>query len=203
MDENDGLDDPIASALLGGSTYERLRARRYSLFKQSLPRKLALQSAVLGALALVFPLAVTLPSSARSLFPGGEPLSAAPKILVLGAYAGVIEVVAAAGLVYVGYRRLRSDDTLSEGEARTLLNVEDVASMISLVTGAAAVAAVDGFFLLAHGGDAMAAFLAAGGENPFAGTPIPVTVPGIAVPAAVLAVVLFVLSRLFERRLPS
>jgi hypothetical protein len=203
MDENDGFEDPIASALLGSSTYEQLRARRYSLFKQPLPRKLALQSAILGALALVFPLAMTLPSSARSLFPGGDPLSSAPKILVLGAYAGVIETVAAAGLAYVGYRRLHSGDALSEGEARTLLNVEDVASMISLVTGAAAVAAVDGFFLLAHGGDAMSAFFAAGGDNPFAGTPIPVTVPGVAAPAAVLAAVLFVLSRLFERHLPS
>ncbi|MFC4359147.1 hypothetical protein ACFO0N_14465 [Halobium salinum] len=203
MDGTDRVEDPIASAVLGESAYERLRARRYSLFKQSIPRKLAWQAAILGALTLVLPLAATLPASTRRLFAGGDPLAAAPKILLLGAYAGAIEVVAAVGLCYVGYRRLRQGTELSEREARTLLNVEDVASMISLVTGAAAVAAVDGFFLLAHGGDAMAAFFEAGGENPFAATPVPVTVLGVTLSAAGLAVVLFALSRLFDRRLPA
>ncbi|KTG10592.1 hypothetical protein AUR64_07945 [Haloprofundus marisrubri] len=203
MDSDDGVTDPIASALLEGPQYQRLRARRHSLFKQSIPRKLAWQAAILGALALVLPLAMTLPASTRGLFPGGDPLSSTPKILLLGAYAGVIEVVAAAGLLYVGYRRLRTGDSLSEHEARHLLSIEDVSSMISLVTGAFAVVAVDGFFLLGHGGEpAVGAFLAAGGGNPFAGTTVPVTVVGVAVPAAVLAAVLFSLSRVLERRLP-
>lgn len=204
MDRDDSVTDPIASALLDGSQYQRLRARRYSLFKQSIPRKLAWQGTILGALALVLPLAMTLPAWTRRLFPGGDPLSSTPKILLLGAYAGVIEAVAAVGLLYVGYRRLRAGDSLSEREARHLLSVEDVSSMISLVTGAFAVAAVDGFFLLGHGGErAVGAFLAAGGGNPFAGTTVPVTVVGIAIPAAVLAATLFVLSWYFRRRLPS
>lgn len=204
MDGDDRVEDPIATALLGESAYDRLRARRYSLFKQSLPRKLALQAAIMGALALVLPMAMTLPASTRALFPGGDPLAAAPKILLLGAYAGSIVLVAAFGLCYVGYRRLRRGNDLSEREARHLLNVEDVASMISLVTAAAAVAAVDGFFLLGHAGsDAMSAFLAAGGENPFAGTPIPVTVPTVTLAAAGLAVALLVLSWAFDRRLPA
>lgn len=197
------LRDPIASALLSDSHYERLRARRYSLFDASIPRTLALQGLVLGTLALVLPLAMTLPASARGLFPGGDPLTSTPKILLLGAYAGAIETVAAAGLVYVGYRRYRHNDTLSEREARRLLNVKDVASMVGLVTGAAAVLALDGFFLLGHAGhDALGAFFAAGGENPFAATPIPVTVVGIAVPAGVLSVALFALSVTFARCLP-
>jgi len=198
------VDDPITAALLGESQYERARARRYSLFKQSIPRKLALQGFVLAALALVYPLAITLPASSRALFPGGDPLASTPKILLLGAYAGTIELVAVLGLVYVGYRVQRDHGDLGEREAHRLLNVEDVASMISLVTGAAAVAAVNGFFLLGHGGqDAMSAFFAAGGENPFAATPIPVTVVSIAVPAAVLSVTLFALSVAFARCLPS
>jgi hypothetical protein len=203
MAENDAVEDNIASALLGDSTYERLRVRRYSLFKQPIPRKLTLQSVVLGALALVLPLAMTLPASTRTLFPGGDPVSATPKILLLGAYAGAIEAVAGLGLLYVGYRRLQRGDSLTEREAHHLLNVEDVASMISLVTGAAAVAAVDGFFVLGHGGrTAVASFIDAGGKNPFAATPVPVTVYGVAVTAAVLAVVLFVLGRVLDRRLP-
>lgn len=198
-----GVDDPIASALVGGTVYERLRVERFRLFDQSIPAKLALQGVILGALALVWPLAVTLPASTRALFPGGDPLAASPKILLLGAYAGAIEFVAAVGLCYVGYRRLRGGD-IDEYEARHLLNVEDVASMISLVTGAAAVLAVNGFFLLGHGGaDAVAKLLAAGGSNPFAGTPIPVTVVGVALPAATLALALFVSSFVLSRRLPT
>jgi hypothetical protein len=199
---DNSIRDPVASALLSDSHYERLRARRYSVFDQSIPRKLAFQGFVLATLALVYPLAMTLPASARTLFPGGDPLASTPKILLLGAYAGALETVAALGLVYVGFRLHRSRGDIGEREARRLLNVEDVASMVSLVTGAAAVAAVDGFFLLGHAGpEAMSAFLAAGGKNPFAATPIPVSVPSIAVPAGVLSVILFALSWVFARRL--
>jgi hypothetical protein len=198
------LRDPIASALLSDSHYERLRARRYSLFETSIPQTLALQGLILATLALVLPLAMTLPASARALFPGGDPLASTPKILLLGAYAGAIETAAGLGLAYVGYRLYRHHGNLSEHEARHLLNVEDVASMIGLVTGAVAVLALDGFFLLGHAGQgAISAFLAAGGKNPFAATPIPVTVVGIAVPAAVLSIVLFALSWTFARCLPS
>jgi hypothetical protein len=202
--EDSSCEDPVASALLGESHYERLRVRRYSLFKLSIPRKLALQGLILGMLALVLPLAMTLPTSTRALFPGGDPLSSTPKILVLGAYAATIEVTAALGLVYVGYRLLSRGDELTEHEARRLLNVEDVASMISLVTGLASVVAVNGFFLLGHAGEAAtSAFLAAGGQNPFAHTPIPVTVPGLAITAGVSAVLLLALGWLFSHRLPT
>ena len=201
---DDSVHDPIASAIIGESEYDRLRARRYTLFSQSLPRKLALQGLILASLALVYPLAITLPASARALFPSGNPLSSTPKILLLGAYAGALETVAIAGLVYVGYRLHRERGDLAEHEAQHLLNVEDVASMVSLVTGAFAVVAVNGFFFLGHAGpDAMSAFLAAGGKNPFAATPIPVSVTGIAVPAVALSIVAFTLSWVFARRLPS
>lgn len=204
MGSDDRFDDPIAAAFLGDSAYARIRARRHSLFKQSIARKLTWQSAILAALALVLPLAMTLPASTRALFPGGDPMAATPKILVLGAYAGVIELVAAAGLTYVGVRLWRGGDALSEPEIHHLLTVEDVASYVSIVTGAAAVAAVDGVFLLGLGGEAvMDSFFAAGGLNPFAGAEIPVTVSMVAVPAAVLAFVLFGLSRVFARRLPA
>jgi len=197
------LRDPVASALLSDSHYERLRARRYSLLDTSIPQTLALQGVILGALALVLPLAMTLPATVRTLFPGGTPLRSTTKIMLLGSYAGAIETAAVLGLAYVGYRRYRRQGELSEHEARRLLNVKDVATMIGLVTGAAAVVALDGFFLLGHAGrGAISAFLAAGGENPFAATPIPVTVVGVAVPAGLLAIVCFALSWVFARHLP-
>ncbi|KAB1188010.1 MULTISPECIES: hypothetical protein [Haloferax] len=204
MNSENHIDDPIASALLSDSTYERLRVRRRSLFKQPLSRKLAWQSLILAALAMVLPIALALPESTRMLFPSGNPLWSTPRIIVIGAYAGAIQVVAALGLVYVGYKRIRRGAELTEREARRLLDIEDVASIFSLVTGPFAVAVFDGMFLLGYGGqDALAMFLAAGGDNPFAVSTLPVTVFGVTVTAAVLAVVLFAVSRLFDSLLPQ
>lgn len=202
MDGTDEVEDPIAAAVIGGSTYERLRLQRGTLFDQPISRKLAWQAAILGALALVLPFAATLPPSARALFPGGDPLAAAPRVLVLGAYVGTVELAAAAALCYVGYQRLRRGDDLSERTAHRLLTVEEVASVLSLVTGAAAVAAVNGVFLLGHrNSEAMATLLEAGGSNPLAGTVVPASVSGVALCAVGLAAVLFVLSRVAKRRL--
>ena len=199
---DDECRDPIATGLLSDSHYDRLRARRTSVFRQSIPRKLALQGAVFATLALVLPLAVTLPTSAHGFFAGGDPLASTPKILLLGAYAGAVETVSALGLTYVGYRLARRRGDLTEREALHLVTVEDVASLVGFVTGALGIAVLVAFFLLGHAGrDAVSAFLAAGGSNPFAATPIPVTVVDLAVPAGVLSVVLFALSRRFGRLL--
>ncbi|WP_416840945.1 hypothetical protein [Haloferax sp. DFSO52] len=202
MDTDERIDDPIATALLSGSTYERLRIRRRSLFKQPLSRKLAWQSLILAGLAVVFPLALALPESTRALFSTGDPLASTPKILLLGAYAGAIEVVAALCLIYVGVRRIRNRGSLTERQARRLLDIEDMASLFSLVTGPFAVAAFTGVFLLGFGGqETMMSFFAVGGENPFAAATIPITLFDVTVAAGVMAVAVFAVSRLFERRL--
>jgi hypothetical protein len=187
MEGNDHVDDPRASALLGDSLYERIRMQRYSLFKQSIPRKLALQSLVLAGLALVLPLAMSQPESTRALF-GGDPVSAAPKVLFLGAYASAIEFVAMLGLCYVAYRRISSDDALEERQILDLLAIEDVASNVSLVTGTVAILVVDAFFLIGLGGDPLVArTLELVGRNPYADGIIPVTVTGVATAAAIFS----------------
>ena len=53
--------DPIADALLGESTYERLRVERYALIKRRIPQKLVYQSGLLLALALIVPIASNRP----------------------------------------------------------------------------------------------------------------------------------------------
>ncbi|KAB1198699.1 MULTISPECIES: hypothetical protein [Haloferax] len=202
MDADNQFEDPIAAALLSDSIYESLRVRRRSLFKQPLSRKLAWQSLILGSLAMVLPLAMAFPESTQALFPAGDPLTSTPKILLLGAYAGIIEALAAVALVYVGYRRIRHGESLTEQQAGRLLDIEEMASLFSLVTGPFAVLAFDGVFLLGLGGqDTMASFFAVGGDNPFAATTIPVSLLEVTVAAGVLAVLVFAVSRLFERRL--
>lgn len=202
MDRNDGVDDPHASALLGDSTYERIRMQRDSLFKQSIPTKLAWQAVILGALALVVPLAMAQPEATRTLF-GGDPLRAAPKFLFLGMYASAIEFVATLGLCYVAARRIAAEESLDEREVRDLLAVEDVASTVSLVTGGAAVAAVHAFFLIGLGGDPVVDHVVSvAGRNPFTEGFIPVTVTLVAASATVLAALSFALSRVFAGRMP-
>jgi hypothetical protein len=202
MDGDDTVEDRHAAALLGDSRYQKIKLRRYSLFKQSIPRTLALQGLILAALAFVAPLALTQPESTRALL-GGDALAAAPKFLFLGAYASAIQFVGVVGLTYVAYRRLTTDDVLSEREVHDLLALEDAVTHLSLVTGGAAVAVVDGFFLLGLAGNPLVdRFQALAGRNPFEPGLIPVSVTWVAITAAVLATLAFGLSRLLHARLP-
>jgi hypothetical protein len=201
MDGDDTVEDRHAAALLGESRYKKIKLRRYSLFKQSIPRTLALQGLILAALALVAPLALTQPESTRALL-GGDTLTAAPKFLFLGAYASAIELVGVIGVCYVAYRRLTADDVLSEREVHDLLALEDGVTHLSFVTGGTAVAVVDGFFLLGLAGDPLVdRFQALVGSNPFEPGLFSVSVIAVAVPAAVLATVAFGLSRHLQTRL--
>jgi|AntRauTorcE11898_2_1112593.scaffolds.fasta_scaffold03270_2 hypothetical protein len=202
MDGDDTVEDRHAAALLGDSRYEKIKLRRYSLFKQSIPRTLAVQGFILTALALVAPLALSQPESTRALL-GSDVLAATPRFLFLGAYATAIELVGVVGLGYVAYRRLTTDDVLSEREVHDLLALEDAVTHVSIVTGGAAVAVVDAFFLLGLAGNPLVdRFQALVGRNPFEPGLIPVTVIGVAIAAAVLAAVAFGLGRLLQDRLP-
>ncbi|MFC7202148.1 hypothetical protein ACFQJC_01365 [Haloferax namakaokahaiae] len=204
MNGDKPYEDPIAAAILGDSPYERLRVGRYALFKQPLSRKLVWQSMIFSTLALVVPLTMTLPTSTQQLFSSDDLLLATPKILLLGAFGVGVVSVSALALTYVGYRRVTAPDGLTEREACKLLDIEDAASVVSLVTGALAVGIVVGIFLLGLGGDAaMSMFLSLGGENPFAPTAMPVSVLGVGLATSTLAVVFYALSRLFDRRLSA
>ncbi|MFC4542577.1 hypothetical protein ACFO5R_11670 [Halosolutus amylolyticus] len=189
-------DDPIADALLGESTYERLRVERYALIKRRIPQKLVYQSVLLLSLALVVPITATYPSAVRAAFPGGDPLWASPLVLWVGVYAGGIELGTAACLVAVAIVRRRREPQLSEAEAHTLLNVEDVASMFGLATGGFAIVLTVGFFLLGHtGGETFQAVIDSAPRNPYgqAGVSVPVIAVGTA--AAVSSGVVYLFSR--------
>ncbi|WP_129113292.1 hypothetical protein [Halegenticoccus tardaugens] len=202
METDTQIEDEIARAMLSESPYERLRMRRFSYFKQSIPRKLAWQSGLLVLLALVLPIAATLPPAVKASFSGGSVLAASPKIALLGAFAAVIEIGTAGCLGGVALRRLRLEPTLTERQARTLLNLEDVASMVGLVTGGFAVLLTNAFFLLGHGGAAtVAAYVDAGGQNPFGSSEVGVSVAGVSIVAAVAAVVVYGGSRYLAGRL--
>jgi len=193
-------DDPIADALLGGSAYERLRVQRYALIKQRIPQKLVWQSGLLFALALIVPITVTYPASVQATFPGSDPLRASPLVLWVGVCAGSIQLGTAACLVVVDTIRRRLGVSLSEQQARTLLNVEDVASMFGLVTGGFAVLLTLTFFLIGHmGAETFATVIESAPRNPYKQTDVAVPVIVVGMAAAASACLVY----LFSRRLGS
>ncbi|TMT87797.1 hypothetical protein E2L06_14855 [Haloterrigena sp. H1] len=189
-------DDPIADALLGESTYERLRVERYALIKRRIPQKLVYQSGLLLALALIVPIAATYPTSVQSAFPGSAPLWASPLVLWLGVYAGGIELGTAACLVVVATVRRSREPQLSESQAHVLLNVEDVASMFGLATGGFAVLLTVGFFSLGHaGGETFQAVIDSAPRNPYGQTGVSVPVIAVGAAAAIGSGVIYLVSR--------
>lgn len=188
--------DPIADALLGESTYERLRVERYALIKQRIPQKLRYQSGLLFVLALVVPIVVTYPSSVRAAFPGGDPLWSSPLVLWVGVYAGGIELGTAACLTAVAIVRRRHEPRLTESQVHTLLNVEDVASMFGLATGGFAILITIGFFLLGHAGvETVHAVVESAPRDPYGQTDVSVPVIAVGVAAAISSCLVYSIGR--------
>lgn len=201
-DRDDLPDDYITRAVLADCALERLRVRRIGTFKQPVPRKLSWLSGLLLALALALPLTATFPASVRQTFPGADPVAAAPKVLVLGLVGGIVVVAAGAVLIALEVARHRLAP-VSESRAWTMLNLEEVASLVGFVTGGAAIVLTDGFLLMGHGGaEALGTYLAVvGGEAnplaPVAAAPDVVTVAGGAFVAGLL---MFTASQYFALR---
>ncbi|WP_049888308.1 hypothetical protein [Natrinema sp. J7-2] len=188
--------DPIADALLGESTYERLRVERYAVIKRRIPQKLVYQSGLLLVLALVVPIVATYPSSVQATFPGGAPLWSSPLVLWVGVYAGSIEVGTATCLVAVAIARRRYEPSLSESQVHTLLNLEDVASMFGLATGGFAILITVGFFLLGHAGvETVTAIVESAPRDPYGRTGVPVPVIAVGAAAAISSCVVYAAGR--------
>ncbi|RBI63597.1 hypothetical protein DMJ13_03425 [halophilic archaeon] len=196
------IDDRIARAILADSKYEQLRVRRFSYFKQPIPRKLAWQGGLFLALSLVAPIALAYPGPVAALFVDGNPLTGSPVIALVGAFAVGVELLAALGHLAVAAVLLRRKSTLSRRRARNLLAVEDVASLLGLGTGALATAVTVGYFCFGLAGlDAVQWYVAAGGRSPFAPSGTGVTIAVVALVAAVAGVALLGASRCLDRRL--
>ncbi|MGM0590746.1 MAG: hypothetical protein ACQETI_03790 [Halobacteriota archaeon] len=195
------INDRITEIVLGGSVYERVRLTRATFFQQSIPQKIRWVSGVLFVLALVVPIASTLPEPIRAGFPGGAPLSASPVILILGAFGGVMTTGAGLALVGVGVRRIQLEPNMTEAEASRLLNVEEFASVIGLTAGAIAVVVAVAFFLIGHSPELLASWVEAGGRNPFIASGLGVEVGRVGTVALVWGIVLLAASRYLDREL--
>ena len=196
--------DAITDAVLSGSAYERLRACRHSIVGQPLTRLLSIQSVLLAALAATVPLYWLLPDSVTPYLPTTDPLTAAPKIAMLGAFGGVMVFFAAILLVGTALYRLEHAP-LSEAQAHEVLVVEEFTGGLTVGMGGLSIGltvACLGMGLL--GGETVGAYVATmDGTNPFASSiyALPLGLLGttaLAASAVVLAARWYV-GRRFER----
>jgi hypothetical protein len=192
-------DDPIARKVLSDSPYDRLHVRQFSYFTQPIDRKLAWQSYLLFALAALLPiLAVTPPAIRRTYF--ADVASATPRFVSVALVAVVIVSVAGFGLAVAEHVRLRARP-LDERLAHEIVTFETLCSLLGFGTGGCATVGSYLFVLLALGGqDALDAFLAFGGGNPFVPSGLGISVGIVATTALVVGVVLQTLSAYFHVR---
>jgi hypothetical protein len=184
MNTDSESDDHITSAILSGSTYERVRYERHAFLRQSVPRTLTLQSALLGLLAVLLPLYGLFPESAAGFLPAVDPTVASPKVLVLGVFGGLLELFGAALLVGTAWYRIRQGP-LTEAQAHAALDIEDFARYVGLGTGGLAILLTVALFAVGLGGEAaVSSYIATAGANPFVDS-------GLGLPVATVSLVGF------------
>lgn len=192
-------DDPITERVLSESPYDRLRAQQFSYFPQPVDRKLAWQSYLLFALALLLPVLALTPASIRQAY-FAEVATATPKVAFVALVATVLVAGAGVGLSVTERVRL-SRQPLDEHTARDIVTFEELFSVVGFGTGGFATLSVYVLVLLGFGGhQVLDSFLAVGGGNPFASSNLGATVGTVAVTALVCAVVLQFLSAYFYAR---
>lgn len=194
----DGYDDPVASALVGDSVYERLRYQRRWLFTQSIGRRLRWQSIELFLLAAGVPLLFGYPGGLASALEV-DPLAPAPNIAILGLIGGAITFFAGLGLVGVALGRQRLEP-MDEETATSVLALEEVASLVGLVTGGTTIAVTLLFVVLGiTDAAAMEAYVATLGQDPFADTTVDIPVVLVAGLAFAGGVTLYTAAGLLDR----
>jgi len=131
-------EDRITNSILSGSTFERIRYTEATVFNLRATRALAVQAGLFGLLALILPLYALYPPGVAEYLPTLNPFVASPKLLLLGFVGLGMEMVTAATLIGLFYYRWRRSP-LTEQQARTILDVQQVASGLALVTGGIAI----------------------------------------------------------------
>jgi len=204
MSTEQQTNDTITEAVLSGSAYERLRACRHSIVGQPLTRMLSVQGLLLAALAATVPLYWLLPDDSTAYLPTTDPLTATPKIAMLGAFGGVVVFFAAVLLVGAALYRLEHAP-LTEGQAREVLVVEEFTGGLTAGMGGLSIGLTVACIAMGLlGGETVGAYVATmDGTNPFASSiyALPLGLLGttaLAASAVVLAARWYV-GRRFER----
>jgi hypothetical protein len=143
-------EDPVASALVDGTTYERVRARRISTFAQPIPRKLHRLGWLLFALAAALISTAALPRATTTTL-AADPFGTTTKLSVLAAIAGSVAAAMGVALVANGFVHGRLEP-MDEATAESLLALEEMASVIGFTIGGVLAALAVAIILAAHAG---------------------------------------------------
>jgi hypothetical protein len=150
-----------------------------------------LQSALLGLLVALLPMYGLFPASVAGYLPATDPAVASPKVLLLGVFGGLLELLGATLLVGTALYRVRREP-LTESQAHTVLDVEDFARYVGLGTGGLAILLTVCVFAVGlGGGTAVGAYVGTAGANPFVASGMGLPVVAVSLVAFVASVVLF------------
>lgn len=176
------LEDPIAEAVTSDCPYLRAAVERYRPIRGPVSRTLVRQAGLLLVLALAFPIVATYPETMGELV--SAPTAGFPKVLLVGALGGAVQLFAAATLV--GLVLVRANVS-SDREAHRLVTLEDLATTVRLGTGGLAIVFSIAYLSLGHAEDAIEV-VTRGTTDPFA-TVTTAVQAGIAVDTVALAAV--------------
>lgn len=172
--ENGGPDDPLTSALVDGSTYDRIRATRISTFKWPIRQKLFRLGGLSAGLAAVILSLAGLPPRVVEFLPADPYAVLTRVILVAGIAVSVIAV--SGGLLVIAEVARRRLEPMDEARAEAILAFEEMWSLIGFVIGGGTAAVVTGFLIAAHAGvDTLSGVFAIVGSTAYrvVGAPIP------------------------------
>jgi len=171
MTADEQSDDRITAAVLSGSAYEQARVLRHSLFGQPLTRQLSLQGLLLALLGTTVPLYWLFPESVAPYLTSTDPMTATPKVAMLGAFGGTIVFLSSMLLIGAALYRVEHEP-LTESQARELLVLEDFTGGLTIGMGGLAILVTVLLFAMGlFGGDVVGSYVQTmGGHNPFGGS---------------------------------
>lgn len=176
-------EDPVASALVDGTTYERVRVQRMSTFAQPIPRKLHRLGWLQFALAAAMVSTAALPRATTTTL-AADPFGTTTKLSVLAAIAGTVAAAMGVALVVNGLVSERLEP-MDEATAESLLALEEMASLIGFTIGGVLAALAVAIVLVAHGGpEPVEALLTVTKTSPYEAVASPVALPPVRVGVA-------------------
>ena len=194
--DDDRSEDPVASALVDGSTYDQIRVQRISTFKWPVRQKLfRLGGLSSGMSALILSLAL-LPSGVVEFLPT-DPYAVLTRVVLTAAIGVAVMAVSGMLLAVAGTARRRLEP-MDEARAEAVLAFEEMWSLIGFVIGGGTAAIAAGFVVAAHAGvDVLDGVYSVVGPMAYMSVPAPVPPSAIAVTALAVGIALLVVSAAF------
>ncbi|MFB6117696.1 hypothetical protein [Halosegnis sp.] len=173
-------DDPVASALVEGSTYDRIRVQRISTFKWPTRLKLFRLGGLSSLLAVAVLSLSILPPRVVAFLPV-DPYTTLTRVVLVASIGAAVMGLSGTLLVITAIARPRLEP-MDEARAEAVLAFEEMWSLIGFVIGGGTAAIAAAFVLAAHMGvDVLEAVFTLIGPMAYQVVQTPVTPSAVAV----------------------